>query len=226
MNGADYLSSWGFTPGELDEIWQRRPSRSPGQPGRFRGCGAVEWEEVSIAAAARAEILTVHLDGVLVSASTYSRRAVIGGHERDGLLDSSALDELVGRGATIIAANVEEYLPAAGSCALELGERFDTYAEAHVFATPPKVPGIHAHADGEDNFLLQLQGEKRWEVWPPQQEAKMHYERSELGAPSLDIVLTAGDALYIPMGWPHHGHAGEVGSLHITYQVLPSEDPG
>jgi ribosomal protein L16 Arg81 hydroxylase len=53
----------------------------------------------------------------------------------------------------------------------------------------------------------------------------MHYKRAELGAPSLDKVLTAGDALYIPMGWPHHGRAGEVGSLHNTYQLLPSEDP-
>ena len=224
MRGADYLAAWGFSLDDLNATWQRQPAHRPGEAGRFLRYGAVEWGQISVAAAARAEILTVHLDAKLIPVTMYSRSAVVGGRERDGFLNFGALEELTSQGATVIAANVEEYLPEARSCAAELEEHFDMAVEAHVFSTPAQAPGIPIHADGEENFLLQLHGEKRWELWRPQRAAKIHYSREELGNPSCEILLTAGDVLYIPLGWPHHGRAGTKGSSHITYQILPSEN--
>jgi hypothetical protein len=221
MNGSGYLSAWGFSAENITAMWHARPLRTAGADGRFRDHGAVAWDELAAAAAARAEVLAVHHNGAILPVSAYSRSAVVAGAEREGLLDSKALEKLTDAGATVIAANVEQYITHAGSCASALGRHCAASVEAHAFRTPPQAPGIPAHSDGEDNFLLQVHGQKQWQLWQPPTQAKMHYNPAELGDPDVDIVIEAGDALYIPPGWPHHGCAGPAGSFHITYQVLP-----
>jgi hypothetical protein len=221
MTGRKYLAAWGFGPGEVGRAWRSCSLHTKGEPDRFHGCGAVGWDELMAAAAARADILTVHRDRALVPVSAYSRSAVIGGAERDGPLDGDALAGLLGEGATVIVANVDQYMTAARACAAALSGHFAATVEAHAFRTPPGAPGIPAHADGEDNFLLQLSGRKRWQLWRPPAVDRVHYALAELGDPAAEILLEEGDALYIPRGWPHHGCAGLSGSFHVTYQILP-----
>ncbi|WP_091075065.1 JmjC domain-containing protein [Micromonospora nigra] len=37
----------------------------------------------------------------------------------------------------------------------------------------------------------------------------------------MTIELQPGDSLYIPLGWVHGAVAGDEGSTHITYQLVP-----
>ena len=71
---------------------------------------------------------------------------------------------------------------------------------------------VGAHVDQYDVFLLQSQGQRRWQIDasanPPREfrddvELKLLREFS----PSHDWVLEPGDMLYLPPGVPHHGVA-------------------
>lgn len=71
---------------------------------------------------------------------------------------------------------------------------------------------VGAHIDQYDVFLLQAQGERRWQIDagpnPPvafRDDAELRLLRSF--HPTHDWVLGPGDMLYLPPGVPHHGVA-------------------
>ena len=72
------------------------------------------------------------------------------------------------------------------------------------------------HTDKQDVFVLQTQGYKRWRVFAPPPTSRMPkadpYARgkskdvldlSELSEPLLDHVMSPGQVLYVPGGFPH-----------------------
>jgi 50S ribosomal protein L16 3-hydroxylase len=78
------------------------------------------------------------------------------------------------------------------------------------FATPGGSVG--PHVDQYDVFLLQAQGQRRWQIdadpdaprdFRPDVELKLLQKFK----PSQDWVLEPGDMLYLPPGVPHHGEA-------------------
>ncbi|WP_144207077.1 ribosomal protein uL16 3-hydroxylase [Shewanella donghaensis] len=86
------------------------------------------------------------------------------------------------------------------------------------FATPQG--GIGPHIDNYDVFLIQGEGERRWKVG----HNGVHQCRGgdassplvEDFEPIIDVVLTKGDMLYIPPGYPH---CGETLSLAMSYSI-------
>lgn len=78
------------------------------------------------------------------------------------------------------------------------------------FATPGGSVG--PHLDQYDVFIIQGEGERRWQVGKrqPLQQHRPHPDLQQLAEPFepvIDEVLQAGDMLYIPAGCPHHGEA-------------------
>lgn len=78
------------------------------------------------------------------------------------------------------------------------------------FATPGGSVG--PHVDQYDVFLLQAQGQRRWQIdadphaprdFRPDVELKLLQKFT----PSQEWVLAPGDMLYLPPGVPHHGEA-------------------
>lgn len=89
------------------------------------------------------------------------------------------------------------------------------------------------HTDKQRVFVLQTEGSKHWRVFAPPPPGKRptadplargkgddSLTLSELDKPLLDVVLTAGEALYVPAGFPHTtATADDAASLHITLGV-------
>ena len=80
------------------------------------------------------------------------------------------------------------------------------------------------HHDTHDVFVLQVAGEKRWLVYEPVLELPLKDQRysPELGGPGEvvhDVVLRAGDTMYLPRGWLHQAMTSDVDSLHLTVGV-------
>ena len=97
--------------------------------------------------------------------------------------------------------------------------------------------GFAPHYDDIEAFILQLEGRKRWRVYPPPNKAEMlprfssrdyTEEDMEGTAPVIDTVLEPGDILYMPRGWIHQAHTppsrggqGDGGhSLHLTASAM------
>ena len=86
------------------------------------------------------------------------------------------------------------------------------------FAT--KDAGVGPHIDQYDVFLVQGKGKRRWQVGKPghYNEIFPHPALRQIEGfrPVIDEVLSPGDVLYIPPGWPHDGKALE---NCLTYSV-------
>jgi lysine-specific demethylase/histidyl-hydroxylase NO66 len=97
-------------------------------------------------------------------------------------------------------------------------------AQANAYLTPRRSQGLPVHHDTHDVFVLQVAGIKRWLVYEPVLELPLRDQRytPELGAPGetvLDVVLEAGDTLYLPRGWLHQALTSDEDSLHLTIGV-------
>ncbi len=109
----------------------------------------------------------------------------------------------------------------ANNLALDLGHA----VQINAYVSPVAAKGLELHFDYHDVFVLQLDGRKRWRVWEPLDRTR-HPVRvgprmpmptfDELGEPTLDATLEAGDCLYLPRGFPHAAETVESASGHLT----------
>jgi 50S ribosomal protein L16 3-hydroxylase len=94
--------------------------------------------------------------------------------------------------------------------------RFDDLMAS--FATP--LGGVGPHIDNYDVFIIQGEGERRWKVGDKGPHKRRNNDAMsplvEDFEPIIDVVLTKGDVLYIPPGFPH---SGETLSMALSYSV-------
>jgi ribosomal protein L16 Arg81 hydroxylase len=78
------------------------------------------------------------------------------------------------------------------------------------------------HWDTHDVFAVQLLGRKRWQIFEPTFPCPLSHQSSDKMPqtasyrPVLDLVLEAGDMLYVPRGWWHRTIPFDEGSLHVS----------
>ncbi len=120
--------------------------------------------------------------------------------------------------------------------ARDLGLPMSTHARCMVYATP-NGKGTAAHFDQNINFVLQLQGIKKWKLAPnlhvenptqrytigqpmdPELESYASPEMpSEMPKDAQEIVLKPGSMLFVPRGFWHSTEAeGEALALNFTF---------
>ena len=94
-----------------------------------------------------------------------------------------------------------------------------------IYLTPPNVRGVQPHFDTQENLVLQVEGSKRWLIYPPARDlppvegSYLPVPRETLPAPILETEVHPGDVLYIPRGFAHEASATDRSSLHITVDV-------
>jgi ribosomal protein L16 Arg81 hydroxylase len=98
-------------------------------------------------------------------------------------------------------------------------------AWANLYLTPLHSQAFPPHYDPHDTFVLQIAGEKLWEIRPPVYERPLGDARFDLpeklpGEPQR-LRLKPGDLLYFPAGTIHEVFALDKFTLHITIGVQP-----
>lgn len=96
--------------------------------------------------------------------------------------------------------------------------------QANAYYTPRGSQGFGVHHDTHDVLVLQVAGEKRWLLYDPLLELPLKQQRyssalGEHGEPTDDLVLRAGDTLYLPRGWLHEAETSASDSLHLTIGI-------
>ncbi|KAH9304706.1 hypothetical protein KI387_009110, partial [Taxus chinensis] len=81
---------------------------------------------------------------------------------------------------------------------------------ANLYLTPPSSQGLSSHYDDHCVLVCQLAGNKRWDIFPPENLLPRLYEPLSAVHNAQDdvsdlkeILLMEGDILYIPRGFPH-----------------------
>lgn len=146
-------------------------------------------------------------------------------------------DEAFKRGYTIALRGAEFRFESVASIADGLASLFgQPSVGANLYLTPPNSQGLSVHYDDHCVFVCQLLGKKHWKVFSqpivelPRLYASCDIPNGEHIESSTDacrnLLLTEGDILYIPRGYPHEactdntGVDGSVGfSLHVTLAI-------
>ncbi len=114
---------------------------------------------------------------------------------------------------TLLVQGVEAYVPEAQALLDEFlflpNWRIDDLMVSYSVAGA----GVGPHLDNYDVFIIQGKGSRRWQVGEKGQHATIcphpKLRQIEPFTPIIDEVLTPGDIIYIPPGFPHNGVALE-----------------
>jgi hypothetical protein len=128
------------------------------------------------------------------------------------------------RGATIVLQALQLQHPPLAEFCRDLEAELGHTVQANAYYTPASAQGFAVHHDTHDVFCLQVEGEKRWLVYPPVLELPLKHQKyapemGEPGDPVLDVTMRAGDMLYLPRGWLHQAMTSDTASLHLTVGV-------
>ncbi len=128
------------------------------------------------------------------------------------------------RGATIVLQALHLGRPELGAFCRSLERTLGHPTQVNAYYTPRSAQGLPVHHDTHDVFVLQISGEKRWLVYEPALELPLKNQKYAAGqggpGPAVhDLVLRAGDMLYLPRGWLHEALTSESDSLHLTVGV-------
>ncbi len=127
-------------------------------------------------------------------------------------------------GATIVLQALHvNWHPLAVFCRL-LEDALGYGVQANAYYTPRGSQGFAVHHDTHDVLVLQVAGQKRWTLYDPLLELPLKHQRytralGEPGDRGEQLVLRAGDTLYLPRGWLHEAETSETDSLHLTIGI-------
>jgi hypothetical protein len=100
--------------------------------------------------------------------------------------------------------------------------------QANAYLSPLATAALAPHYDTHDVIVVQVFGSKSWKIFgsdhiprfPSRFEPGLVDAQVQCGC-LMELELLPGDSLYIPRGYPHHAEAGEGGSLHLTFGLMP-----
>jgi hypothetical protein len=96
----------------------------------------------------------------------------------------------------------------------------------NLFITPPNSVCIDAHFDAHDLLLIQIYGEKKWEIWKPYTEIQqydivppIYKERTQKHISinrKCEITLKESDILILPRLFVHKPFTMNMASIHLS----------
>jgi ribosomal protein L16 Arg81 hydroxylase len=210
----------------LGEFWERRPLLVPrGEEGRFADLlSEAEVERMLTSTALRYPAFRLVKAGERIALGDYAADVPWRPTRFTGTIDVERVAAQFERGATIVLQALHlHHLAVAEFCRALEGELAHP-VQANAYYTPRGAQGLPVHHDTHDVFCLQLGGTKRWLVYEPVLDLPLKNQRyaPDLGGPGspvLDVVLRAGDTLYLPRGWLHEALTSDADSLHLTVGV-------
>lgn len=196
-------------------------------PGRFADPAAL-WGDLLGRSTRRPGFRLVR-DGTTTAPGQLTRRARIGNRDLTDLAAPNQVIDGYRDGATVVLQGLHLTDPALARFANNLALELDQPVQVNAYLSPSSARGLDVHFDYHDVFVVQLDGTKRWRVWPPTDRSRDPIGGShagprptidELGDPAIDLVLEPGDVLYLPRGHPHVAETTDRPSAHLTVGVL------
>ncbi len=144
----------------------------------------------------------------------------------DGSIDRGAVIHHFQRGATLILPQLHLADARLAEFCRALESVFSTRVQTNIYLTPGNGQGFGTHYDDHDVFVMQVRGQKRWRLYRrpldnPYRGEKFRAGEYEPGEPVQEVLLQAGECVYVPRGLMHDAAAeGDTPSLHVTVGLL------
>ncbi|MCZ4080107.1 cupin-like domain-containing protein [Rhodococcus sp. H36-A4] len=172
-------------------------------------------------------------DGSLLDQSQFTSSGGFGAEMPDQL-DSAAILSAFAAGHTLVLQGLHRLWPPLIDFVRDLVDDIGHPSQVNAYITPASSRGFDPHYDVHDVFILQISGEKRWILHPPVHthpladqpwsDRRSAVEQQAREVPTVDTVLAAGDALYLPRGWIHSAEALGDTTIHLTIGVASFND--
>ena len=136
-------------------------------------------------------------------------------------------------GGTLILEGIDRHDVTLAAFLDALSDELATQARINLYLSYPGMPGYPLHYDSHDFFILQIQGQKRWQIFPetvnsPLRESGQFAQTAQTapkptGPMLAELLMQPGDVLYLPKGYWHQALAeGSEPSLHLTLGLYVS----
>ena len=214
-----------------DQYWGRRAllSKATDLPQDFRDLlSADAVDELVSERGLRTPFLRVAKNGTTLAEKVFTGPGGVGA----GIADQVSDDKLVGLfadGSTLVLQALHRVWPPILQLCQQLAGELGHPVQANAYVTPPQNQGFSNHYDVHDVFVLQIEGEKRWQIHAPVLESPLRDQpwtdrRAAVTAraaeePLIEAVLRPGDCLYLPRGFLHAATALGGVSTHLTLGV-------
>ena len=138
-------------------------------------------------------------------------------------------------GFSLLVNDVEARVAAVAAACSALEAYTRILCNANLYLTPAGAQGFDAHYDWMDGLVVQLDGAKRWRLYPPlvalpRADLTRKPTAAELAAlpAAAEVELREGDVLYLPRGTLHEAStpADQPQSLHLTIGLNVGEPRG
>ncbi|MFJ2025695.1 JmjC domain-containing protein [Streptomyces sp. NPDC087897] len=142
------------------------------------------------------------------------------------MVNMHSLGRLLGEGATVILDQANVFDPTMEVACRALQWWSHERVQVNAYLTTNEASGFPLHWDDHDVVIVQLAGEKGWEVRGTSRAAPLYRDADSNDTPSEEIiwsgVMKTGDVMHIPRGHWHQatrvGH-GSGKSLHVTFGI-------
>ena len=173
----------------------------------------------------RTPFLRLASEGSVLGSGRFTRSGGLGAGVSDQVADDKVLAEFAA-GATLVLQGLHRTWPPLVDFAQQLSTDLGHPVQVNAYVTPASSRGFDPHYDVHDVLVLQIAGDKRWTIHPPVHEHPLadqpwteHREAVAAQAkssPTIDTILSPGDALYLPRGWLHSAQALGETTIHLT----------
>lgn len=145
-------------------------------------------------------------------------------HNPEGRAYAPVVWDFFNNGCSLRMLNPQTFHDSVWKLCATLQEFMGNFVGANMYLTPAGTQGFAPHYDDVEVFILQLEGKKRWRLYEPRSSqetlprfSSKNFAQEEIGKPIMDVILEAGDLLYLPRGTIHQANCIEdIHSLHIT----------
>lgn len=214
------------------EYYGRKPLHIPAGA-LDKGGRTVTWQQINELLAMTSIWSDSSLELALEGRSLPPRSYCYEGLDREGRRslrpDLSRVQELIGRGATLVLNYIDALLPEIRGTAAAVASATGAPVSVSLFASWQKVQGYHVHFDTQNVFALQVVGRKTWRIYANREEHPARIpgfdspsvsaeEASKRKGPLLlEVTLEPNDLLYVPPGFYHQALAETDASVHVGY---------
>jgi hypothetical protein len=140
------------------------------------------------------------------------------------MANTHRLGDLLRQGATVVLDQVNTFDPTMEATCRALQWWSRERVQVNAYLTTNDASGFRLHWDDHDVLIVQLAGEKQWEVRGPSRTAPLYRDADRNDEPSEDVVwagtMRTGDVMHIPRGCWHQATrngSGSGKSLHMTF---------
>ncbi|POM26242.1 Cupin superfamily protein [Actinomadura rubteroloni] len=163
-------------------------------------------------------------NGAEIHPNAYGEQTLTRRRQSIRMVDMRRLGRLLGDGATLVLDQTNVFDPTMEVACRAWQWWSREHVQANVYLTTNDAAGFDLHWDDHDVLIVQLAGEKSWEVRSASRAVPMFRDAERNTVPSRDVVwagtLHAGDVMHIPRGYWHKATRQGLGaglSLHATF---------